>query len=83
MLEKLVGQEVAAEIMAAASKYQESQEQLKKYIGRSVKLQIKTEPQPFYFKIMGYSFNGQSFWGIDDEGQKRLIMVKDLEELKG
>lgn len=70
---------VIKQLHELAEQYKESQEQLKKYMGRSIKLQLKAEPEPIYFKIMGYAFNGQSFWGLDDEGAKRFIKVDEVE----
>lgn len=69
-----------AELKTAAEKVYICQMELNKFIGRSIKVRLKQDPEPFYFKIQGYAQNGESFLGIDQEGQRRLIFLDEIDE---
>jgi hypothetical protein len=45
-------------------------------IGKGIKVEMKEEPQPFYFKIMG--IQGSKVVGYDEERQNISIEIADI-----
>lgn len=56
-----------------------TQEQLRKLAGKSIKVCLKDELEPFYLKVEGYAKNGSSFHGVDQEGQSRMVRTSAIE----
>jgi len=48
-------------------------------LGKSIKVCLKDELEPFYLKVQGCAKNGESFHGVSEEGENKFIRTNNIE----